>query len=297
MKRITYNYTFEDSEFGTIYIREKQRVTHIIFNIVNNSVVISVPLGYKEKHIRPYLDQARNSIRKMFQRSQIKKDERFIDRDFRISTFKYEFSIECNRQEGYQLSENPKFNNSPCRNADTVNDLQKYSVVLYCPADLDFKVESRQKWLESVIVNTIQNMARPYLYSQLKEMSRLSGLQFEDYGVGHAQTRWGACRSDRKRTKKTMSRSSAIVDLGTFSKEEYKAHKIMLSAYTALLPEHLTKYIILHELSHTRHPDHSSDFHATVNRLTQAILGLTEDECEKQMKAYSTSIFSFADKK
>lgn len=71
-------------------------------------------------------------------------------------------------------------------------------------------------------------------------------------------------------------------------------NSIIISAYTALLPDHLTKFILLHELTHILHPDHSPAFHQDLNRFALQILNRTEKECDRQVNAYHTNIFLFA---
>ncbi len=300
--KIIYDFKLEDSEFGTIYVNLKRSAKHVIIRVINGNLFVVAPSLSTESMVKQTIDKSRSEIRQLILRNETKQSgKRLIDRNFAIQAGKLHFSIECNRKSDFRVYYNPLFydplHESALCTRGLMKDLESYSIVLDCPQDIDFHDANRQQWLESVIVKSIQNFAHPYLSFLLSEMSHLSGLQIESESFGHAQTRWGACRADRTLRKGQMSRVGAVVDVGQFTKEEYLPHKIMLSAYTALLPEHLTKYVILHELSHTRHPDHSADFHATVNSLTQAILGMSEQECEKQMKAYHTNIFSFASKK
>ena len=49
------------------------------------------------------------------------------------------------------------------------------------------------------------------------------------------------------------------------------------------LPEHLRDYILLHELAHTVHLNHSREIHALVDRLT----GGREKELAKELRKYS----------
>ena len=301
MKRINYHYSFEDEEFGTVYVCKKQNAKRAIFRYVNGYLVVVSPYFADEKIIRGSLDSCRKGIRDLQKQVSSKRADVLIDKDFVIRTDVFDFSISACRKSDFYVEYKPLFfdreHEGQLKSEGLIADLYRYSIIFSCPEDYDFSDAGKQRWLEDIIVKAIQNFAKIYLPYRLQQMSQQSGLKVERDSVGHAQTRWGACRADRTILKGTMSRAGAVIDLGDFSAEEHRPHKIMLSAYCALLPPHLMNFIILHELTHTRHPDHSASFHSTLNRLTIAILGLTEAECEKQMKSYSTNIFSFASKK
>jgi predicted metal-dependent hydrolase len=49
-----------------------------------------------------------------------------------------------------------------------------------------------------------------------------------------------------------------------------------------LLPEHLREFIMLHELCHTRHHNHSKEFHNLLNTLVNG----NEREYIKELKTY-----------
>lgn len=81
------------------------------------------------------------------------------------------------------------------------------------------------------------------------------GLEYRSVTVRCARTRWGSC--------------SARDD-------------ISLNAYLLLLPQHLIEYVIIHELCHTRHKDHSARFHA----LTDELLDGKEKALRRELRSY-----------
>lgn len=58
------------------------------------------------------------------------------------------------------------------------------------------------------------------------------------------------------------------------------------SLYIALLPDDLIRFVILHELCHTIHKNHSHEFHALLN----SICGGAEKEYNRQLRNYRTSL-------
>jgi predicted metal-dependent hydrolase len=59
-------------------------------------------------------------------------------------------------------------------------------------------------------------------------------------------------------------------------------NSINLNSWLMMLPEHLSDYIILHELVHTRHRNHSQDFW---NTLDQHLQGRSR-ELRKELRRY-----------
>ncbi|MDR0798512.1 MAG: M48 family metallopeptidase [Dysgonamonadaceae bacterium] len=76
----------------------------------------------------------------------------------------------------------------------------------------------------------------------LERLAREHGFQYVSVRIRKSRTRWGSCSS-----RKTIS----------------------LSLYLMLLPSHLIEYVLLHELCHTVHMNHSADFWALLDRHTQ----------------------------
>ena len=83
----------------------------------------------------------------------------------------------------------------------------------------------------------LMKKAREYLPYRLEYYAKLYGYDYERCRLSHAATRWGSCSSS-----------------GTIS----------LNIGLMNVPEVLRDYVILHELSHLNHMDHSAAFWAEV---------------------------------
>ena len=79
--------------------------------------------------------------------------------------------------------------------------------------------------------------AREYLPYRLEYFAKLYGYKYNKCRLSHANTRWGSCSSNR-----TISLNIGLMKV----------------------PEVLRDYVILHELAHLNHMDHSKAFWAEV---------------------------------
>jgi len=83
----------------------------------------------------------------------------------------------------------------------------------------------------------LEKKARGYLPYRLEYYAKLYGYEYEKCRLTHANTRWGSCSSNR-----TISLNIGLMNV----------------------PEVLRDYVILHELAHLNHMDHSEAFWAEV---------------------------------
>ena len=80
--------------------------------------------------------------------------------------------------------------------------------------------------------------AREYLPYRLEYLAKLHGYKYNKCRLSHANTRWGSCSSNR-----TISLNIGLMKV----------------------PEVLRDYVIIHELAHLNHMDHSSAFWTEVS--------------------------------
>lgn len=109
---------------------------------------------------------------------------------------------------------------------------------------------------EKARIEELRRAAKADLPARIERLARQTGLKYEKLTIRAARTKWGSC-SGRGR--------------------------ISLSLFLMTLPEHLRDFVIVHELCHTVHPDHSPRFHALVDRL----VGGHEKALIRELRAFS----------
>lgn len=86
--------------------------------------------------------------------------------------------------------------------------------------------------------------AKEYLPYRLEYFAKLYGYHYDELKFSHASTRWGSCT------------------------HHYTGDSITISLNIGLMqvPKPLQDYVLLHELAHINHPDHSAAFWAEVGK-------------------------------
>lgn len=88
-----------------------------------------------------------------------------------------------------------------------------------------------------------------------ERLAREHGFSYASLRISSARTRWGSCSGK---------------------------NGISLSLFVMILPQHLREFIILHELCHTRHHNHSAAFHS----LLDSCVGGREREYAKELREW-----------
>lgn len=105
-------------------------------------------------------------------------------------------------------------------------------------------------------IERLRAEAKATLPPRLDMLARHFGLRYGKVTIRAARSKWGSCSW---------------------------RNNISLSLYLMTLPEHLRDYVMIHELCHTVHHDHSPRFHALVDRLT----GGKEKLLARELRSYS----------
>lgn len=105
-------------------------------------------------------------------------------------------------------------------------------------------------------IEELRRAAKADLPGRIARLSEATGLKYEKLSIRASRTKWGSCSG---------------------------RNHISLSLFLMTLPEHLRDYVIVHELCHTVHHNHSPRFHALVDRL----VGGREKALNKELRAFT----------
>ncbi|MFI3258707.1 MAG: M48 family metallopeptidase [Rikenellaceae bacterium] len=117
------------------------------------------------------------------------------------------------------------------------------------------KIDDRLRPATEQEAKSLHYLARLYLPQRTRELAKELNFHITNVSVRAAKSRWGSCST---------------------------AKSISLNTFLMALPDHLIDFVIIHELCHTKHHDHSAAFHALVDKC----VGGREKELNKELKTY-----------
>ena len=121
--------------------------------------------------------------------------------------------------------------------------------------DSDITDSDVQQIINKGITEALRREAKEYIPQRVKEIARRIGLEYRSVSVRATRSKWGSCSS---------------------------RNDLSMSVYLMLLPDHLIDFIIIHELCHTVHRNHSAAFHALVDHH----VGGREKELNRELKQF-----------
>lgn len=109
--------------------------------------------------------------------------------------------------------------------------------------------------VEDAIWKILNREAKEILPPRVFELANFHGFKVSGVKVRKMKTRWGSCTAK---------------------------NGINLNSWLVLLPDHLVDYVILHELVHTRHRDHSPRFWSALDAISASSSRILRKELRNQ---------------
>ena len=130
------------------------------------------------------------------------------------------------------------------------------SAIIQKISEIKAKEDSPKPTITQQQETELRYKANLFLPKELERLAARHGFVYTAVKTRKSKTRWGSCSS--KRT-------------------------INLSFYLILLPQHLIEYVLLHELCHTVHMDHSPAFWSLLDKCTNG----KAKELRKEIRNFS----------
>lgn len=138
--------------------------------------------------------------------------------------------------------------------------LAESTLTISYPTGRDLTTADMQEKIKAGIKHFLRQEAKRVLPSRLDTLARRWGFDYNDVKIRNSQTRWGSCSASKN---------------------------INLSFYLMLLPtEELIDSVLLHELCHTVHMNHSSEFWQLMRKVTDG----QSDRLRREIKRYRCTL-------
>ncbi|MGN0029638.1 MAG: M48 family metallopeptidase [Marinilabiliaceae bacterium] len=239
-------YTMDIEPFGRIEVSETARSRRIAVKIYPGGVLkVSAPLKTEPKSIHTFIKLNQSSIVEAIERAKEKTSAQPGDIVFAPGTrFK-------TRQR--ELTFRPQTEGEKDLKARITYD----KVTILYPKDTKFESDFFQKFTRKAIDAALKNEAMNYLPKRTAELAAKHGFKYDRVALRNMTSQWGSCSTEGR---------------------------ICLNIQLMRLPDELIDLVILHELTHTVHFDHSKAFYAVLNEH----LGGRHDELAAKLRNYRT---------
>lgn len=129
----------------------------------------------------------------------------------------------------------------PEKRADASYQIKNSDIIICFPSQTDRNDPWLQEVIREGIITALRKEAKAYLPRRLLELASQNNLTFNNLYIKNVRTLWGSCSSK---------------------------NNINLNIHLMRLPDHLIDYVLLHELCHTIHKNHSQEFWSHLEQMT-----------------------------
>ena len=107
------------------------------------------------------------------------------------------------------------------------------NATVYMPKNFEFSNQLSQEWANKILTNVLKEHGKIILHNRTIRIAKEHNLGINRICVKDISSRWGSCSSLKN---------------------------VNLSIWLLLLPSHLIDYVVMHELTHLTHLNHSPQF-------------------------------------
>lgn len=239
--------TFDHPQLGLVTLNRSLRATRISLSVdAKANVKLTIPYNYDKSMGIKFLNTKIDWILGAMQRAEKRNVERnkIIEPPFSTKFHRLRLEAQQRSNVGIVVSDN--------------------ELIVSYPSNMDYKSPNIQAIISQAIEKLCRTEAQGYLPQRVEQLAQYCRQREPRYkwqcgkvSVRKARTRWGSCAAN---------------------------NNLSLNISLMLLPDRLIDYVILHELTHTVHKNHSSDFHNLLDRL---LMG-NEAALSKEMKNFRT---------
>ncbi|MEA3447240.1 MAG: YgjP-like metallopeptidase domain-containing protein [Bacteroidota bacterium] len=133
-------------------------------------------------------------------------------------------------------------------------------LIVEVPSQVKIENKEIQAFIRKAIEHLWRYEAKTYIPGRVHALATQHDLHYSGVGITGAHTRWGSCSS---------------------------TNKLNFSLHLMMLPDKLIDYVILHELAHTVHKNHSKDFYG----LLETLSGGKHQENKQKLKSYHIGMY------
>lgn len=216
----------------------------------NGMVEVSVPSGQSNRDARNMVISMKDKIL----RSQKKLKKQLHQQKQNITVFRRDTVFKTREH-------HVKITTTSAKTASYyINPDNNKFLVINIPQHLDIEHKHVQIFIRQAIENFWRLQASLYIPERVSVLAGEHNLNFSGIGITKARTRWGSCSSK---------------------------NKLNFSLHMMMLPDELIDYVILHELAHTIHKNHSRDFHTLLHQLTDG----KHQKYREKLKTYRIGVY------
>ena len=132
-------------------------------------------------------------------------------------------------------------------------------VVVTLKSNIDPTSEIGQQMIRTAVIETMRAEAHAVLLPMVEQLAAQHGFSYNGLTVKNIHSKWGSCSA---------------------------TNHLNFSLYLMLLPGELIEFVVLHELCHTVHKNHSARFHALLN----SIVGGNEQSLNRKLRQYRATL-------